>query len=405
MKKLLSVIVPVYGEAEYLDQCISSIVNQSYQHLEIILVDDGSPDECPDICDKWAAKDKRVVVIHKKNGGLVSARKVGMEASHGSYIGYVDGDDWVDADYYSNLVEKIEHCGADVVTCGYSKELFGKSIRCSNPLPPGVYSREILEKEVFPRMMYDDSIAMGCVCTYVWNKLFKRELIYSHQMNVDDEIVVGEDSICVYPTLMDCSVLVVSEQGGYHYRQRMNSLLRNVNNNGNGIKRLKTFYKCFDKVAVHEGKPEWKIGEQLKQYYICQLMMMVDSLYCVCPKLGAEFPFFDVKENEHIIVYSAGAFGIHLYNHYRNSQYVELVAWADPDYLQYSQSDYAVISPEEAIKKEFDKVVIASVDGRFIAEARERIASMGVDAAKVIDFTGYKSEIRKILVSVGMLNE
>ncbi len=101
---LISVIVPVYKVEAYLNRCVESIVNQSYSNLEIILVDDGSPDRCPEMCDVWSQKDKRIKVIHKENGGLSDARNAGMAIATGTYIGFVDSDDWIDRDFYEKLL-------------------------------------------------------------------------------------------------------------------------------------------------------------------------------------------------------------------------------------------------------------------------------------------------------------
>ena len=107
MGELISVIVPIYRVEKYVEQCIQSICNQTYRNLEIILVDDGSDDECPQICDRYAQRDERIKVIHKENGGLDSARKVGILAATGKYIGYVDGDDWIEPEMYEKLLESI----------------------------------------------------------------------------------------------------------------------------------------------------------------------------------------------------------------------------------------------------------------------------------------------------------
>ena len=103
MEELISVIVPIYKVEAYLERCIRSIVNQTYKNLEIILVDDGSPDSCPDICDVWKEKDDRIKVIHKKNGGLSDARNAGMQIMTGTYISYIDSDDWVANDMYEKM--------------------------------------------------------------------------------------------------------------------------------------------------------------------------------------------------------------------------------------------------------------------------------------------------------------
>lgn len=115
---LISVIVPVYKVEAYLDKCVRSIVDQTYRNLEIILVDDGSPDRCGAICDAWAEKDDRIKVIHKKNGGLSDARNAGMEVATGEYMGFIDSDDYAAPDMYRLLLERLTADGSDIAACG-----------------------------------------------------------------------------------------------------------------------------------------------------------------------------------------------------------------------------------------------------------------------------------------------
>ena len=115
----VSIIVPVYKVEKYLRKCIDSIINQTLKDIEIILVDDGSPDNCGKICDEYAAKDTRIKVIHKENGGLSSARNAGMEVAEGEYIGFVDSDDWIESDMYMTLWQKAKDINADLVNSDY----------------------------------------------------------------------------------------------------------------------------------------------------------------------------------------------------------------------------------------------------------------------------------------------
>ncbi|MBQ4243839.1 MAG: glycosyltransferase, partial [Clostridia bacterium] len=116
---LISVIVPVYKTEKYLDRCVNSIVNQTYKNLEIILVDDGSPDRCPELCDRWAEKDNRIKVIHQENGGMSAARNAGLRIAKGDYIGFVDSDDWIDNDMYEYLYILLINNQADYSTINY----------------------------------------------------------------------------------------------------------------------------------------------------------------------------------------------------------------------------------------------------------------------------------------------
>ena len=107
MDEKISVIIPIYKVEKYLNRCVESVVNQSYQNLEIILVDDGSPDNCPKMCDDWAEKDNRIKVIHKENGGLSDARNAGLKVAMGEYISFVDSDDWIAKDFYEVLIRVL----------------------------------------------------------------------------------------------------------------------------------------------------------------------------------------------------------------------------------------------------------------------------------------------------------
>ena len=116
---MISVIVPVYKVEDYLDQCVQSIVSQTYTDLEIILVDDGSPDNCPAICDAWAGRDSRIKVIHKENGGAADARNIGLSYAHGDFIAFVDSDDMIHATMYQRLLEVLLKTKSDIVECEY----------------------------------------------------------------------------------------------------------------------------------------------------------------------------------------------------------------------------------------------------------------------------------------------
>lgn len=378
----ISVIVPVYGEDEYIGECIKSIVNQTYTNLEIILVDDGSPDKCPIICDDWKRKDKRVRVIHKENGGLVSARQAGIEVATGKYITYVDGDDWIEPQTYMDMMEVMQENDVDIVITGFQKDIFGKSIPCYNKIKEGIYDRKHLISEVFPAMICEKDTFQVGLFTYVWNKLFKKDLIYQYQMKVDKRIVIGEDSACVYPALLEAEAIAITSQTGYHYRQRMDSLLRTTKNEGGGIKRLQLFYDYMKKI-FEESLFNEVLKEQIFYFYVSHMIMMSDNLVKVYPGLGKTFPFMELN-GERLIIYSAGAYGIHVYNQFRGMKEFKVVAWIDPDYEYYDKSGYDVVSVEKGLKEEYDYILVASVDREYIADTIAILKNNKVDEDKII---------------------
>lgn len=169
-RDLISIIVPVYNVADYLDRCMDSILNQTYQELEIILVDDGSTDASSAKCDEYAERDSRIKVIHKKNGGLSDARNAGLELATGDYIGYVDSDDWIEPDMYACMHQACVGHGAQVAVCRYFSEYRDRTVSGGNgsivPL-----SRDALLK------IYISGSEEYIIYNSVWSKLFRRDLV------------------------------------------------------------------------------------------------------------------------------------------------------------------------------------------------------------------------------------
>lgn len=167
---LISVIVPVYNMEQYLERCVNSIVDQTYRNLEIILVDDGSTDRSPRMCDEYAAKDGRIKVVHKVNGGLSDARNAGLQVATGNYIGYVDSDDWIEPQMYQRMYEAcIEH-QAQVAVCRYAK-IYRDHVDREGNGQVTVFDREGILK------IYLTDQPEYVVYNSVWSKLFAREVV------------------------------------------------------------------------------------------------------------------------------------------------------------------------------------------------------------------------------------
>ena len=213
---LISIIIPVYKVEKYLEKCIESVLKQTYTNLQIILVDDGSPDNCGKICDEYAKKDPRIEVIHKVNGGLSDARNVGIAKAKGKYIGFVDSDDYIKEDMYEILINLIKEYDADVSICNLYDVIDGKEYIRNNENGIQEYSRLEILKEV----LLDKNIQ-----SYAWNKLYKKELF--------DEIkyLIGkkyEDIGTTFYVFEKCNKIVVTSEPEYYYLKRSDSLVNNV---------------------------------------------------------------------------------------------------------------------------------------------------------------------------------
>lgn len=208
---LVSVIVPVYGVEAYLSICIDSLLAQTYRNIEIILVDDDSPDQCPQICDDYACRDERVRVLHQKNGGAAHARNVGMNLASGAYIAFVDSDDVPHPDYLEKLLQQMEDNDADISVCAYQK-LFVSRREVQKNLRTGVFSAE----------EYLGDFIRDWNCGLLWNKLFRRDVLRGVRF---EEGHVIDDEFFTYKAVMNAKKVVLCDETLYDYRQRNSGVM------------------------------------------------------------------------------------------------------------------------------------------------------------------------------------
>ncbi len=220
----LSVIVPAYNVEEFIGQCIESILRQSYQDFELILVDDGSKDNTGKICDEYAKENVRIKVIHKDNGGLVSARKTGINNAAGTYVTYVDGDDWLKQDAFELMCQKATETQADIVIADLVS--VGKEQKkLIQNLEGGFYPKDKLEKEFYPRMLADGEYFSFGIQPSLCGRMFRRDMILPLQLQVNEKIRLGEDAACCYVCFLKAdSLYYMKGQSLYYYRMRDTSI-------------------------------------------------------------------------------------------------------------------------------------------------------------------------------------
>lgn len=220
---LVSVIIPVYKTEAYLPRCFESLLSQTLKDLEVILVDDGSPDNSGKICDEYAEKHSIFRVIHKENGGAQLARVAGIQAATGKYLAFLDSDDFIMPDMFSSMVEAAEIHGADLVAVGFTRDYGSYQEPYENLIPSGVYRDEQLswlrENAVFSIEAMTQSFA-PCV----WNKLFLRESMQDILLHCKDKLSFGEDALHTFAALFSSKcVVVINEQQCYRYQLREGS--------------------------------------------------------------------------------------------------------------------------------------------------------------------------------------
>lgn len=207
---VISVVVPVYNAGKYFDNCISSIVNQTYKNLEIIIVDDGSTDDTPRACDEWAKKDSRIKVVHKENGGASSARNTGIDNATGDYIGFIDADDYIDADMYEAMLNDILENDADAARCGMVRNFEDGRIEnwggSENKKP------YIVDKK---KLLCDIGEGVGILPASPCNKLFKKSCIGNTRF--DTKYKFAEDTLFNFMVAQSINTMVYHDVFRYHY--------------------------------------------------------------------------------------------------------------------------------------------------------------------------------------------
>ena len=263
---MISVIVPVYNVEKYLRKCVESILGQTYTDFELLLVDDGSPDGCPRICDEYAERDSRVRVIHKSNGGLISARNEGIRAARGSYVCILDGDDWALEGMLQFIHDTVAQSPEppDMVLFAAHNVYEDHMEETLNNVPEGYYGRKRLEKEIFPYLLTDtrSGLQAGVIQAHTWDKAFKRELIAEHYTR-EERIRVFTDVPMTYECLLHCRSAFICNEPLYMYNKTNEGSIR-AKSRENLL--TKSFYYLITYMREHMSGLGPEIDRQLNEY-------------------------------------------------------------------------------------------------------------------------------------------
>lgn len=265
-KPLISIIIPVYNTSRYLNRCLEAVTGQTYKKIEIILIDDGSIDNSGALCDEWKRKDERIIVIHKENGGLSSARNYGVEVSNGDYIGFIDSDDWIPNDYYEYLLKRSIAHDADIVSCSFQRVKDGET-------PHQIEGKEVIFKGNQILTEYLNSAIAGgdndCSCC---TKLYKRKYVVNHSF---EEGIIFEDVIYNWEMLFEIETYVrlYSKKYYYYWNDTSTTVSRFSKKNLDLIYGAELIYNFSKK---HNGPKELS-----KQYIVkCHFSILIRLLKC-----------------------------------------------------------------------------------------------------------------------------
>lgn len=398
---IVSVIVPIYEVEKYLRKCIDSICNQTYKQLEIILVDDGSTDSCGSICDKYSKVDKRIVVIHKKNGGLSSARNAGLDVASGAYIAFVDADDFVHPQFIEILIGLCEKYECDIAQCDFL------TISEQSLILPLNSQRSLIS--------YTGKQALHQLCIgkedvkYIvaWNKLYKRELFYEIRYPLGK---IHEDEFTTYRIIWKAKKMIITNQYLYYYLQRPESIMGRKYS----VKRLDALEAFRERLDfLKENKLEKEYFATIQKYIdliernykalkdniendgdICAILLkekqQLEEQFPQLPVLEEVFrsrwnidtcPF---PQNARLVLYGAGKWGQAYYQWIIKNHWGIIIGWIDNFWNVIKNLEYPITPLDSVLSMSYDFVLVTIQSKIVQKEIIHNLKCWGVPERKIL---------------------
>lgn len=380
----VSVIVPVFNTAQYLRQCLDSLVNQSLRELEIICIDDGSTDGSADILDEYAAKYPHIKVIHKENGGVVSARRSGEAVANGKFIGYVDSDDWTEPEMYQQLYNCIANNEAELVASGYYLE-GNYTSELYDGVEIGFYGEEKIEN-LRENTMYcmpkkDVGLRASLCC-----KLFSKRLLERIRFQVPTDIYMSEDKMQLLACILECRSAYVLKKAYYHYR--INPTSSTHSGNPSYLLYVDKVYQFIRKLYSHPNFTA-TMRQQAELYIVEMLLAGINT------RLGFQtrnLLWFDpywlesIPAGSRIVLYGSGEAG----RKYRTQLLVRechiYAGCIDFEYERLKDEVLQIQSPAALPAMNYDYIVITVKNPLKARQIREKLGELGVESEKILWF-------------------
>nr|WP_302141821.1 glycosyltransferase [uncultured Schaedlerella sp.] len=386
MNGRLSVIVPVYNVEKFVGSCITSIKNQTYQNLEIILVDDGSTDSSGSICDHFSNEDRRIKVIHKKNGGLRSARYAGLEAATSKYVTFVDGDDYINLMMYEQLMKLMSENNVDMVSsgciCFWDKDDW-KAIK-DDSIEEGLYDRKMLEEKIIPNMLWCRLRNDWSVSPTLCNKILKKDLLKDCYKNMEKEsLYYGEDVAAIYPYILKSQKIYFTQDCYYYYRQRpRGEVAPYISKDAFFDDLYKVYSYLRDQFADNAQRDV--LMKQLDSFYVNKIKSHNWKYHDIrSTGISYLFPFDKVEKGSQIIIYGAGRVGFEYYEQVIELQYCKVVLWVDKNYLNYKNKKISSIT--DIAKVNYDFIVLANSSIDVKKSITKHLLDLGVPFDKIVN--------------------
>ncbi len=378
--KELGIVVPIYNAGLYLEECVNSILNQSFANIKVVLVDDGSTDGSSYICDRFEEKDSRVQVIHQKNQGKLMARYNGVRELDCKYVTFVDADDWIDCNAYMKMKEYME-TDIDVISfriIRYYNEI--KQSITNNICPAGKYDEQKIKDVVFPIMIWDDEKKTCGLDPSLANKIVKKELVEQALFQAKHlNISYGDDVVVTYSLMLQAQTLIISDESLYYHRKRKDGEIAPYFTDKDFYKKLSRLYNYLQDILGEE----YGFIRQLDYFYELSVRTYLKKYGDKKEHIRYLFPFDKIACGAKIILYGAGVIGQTYQEQFTRLHYGEIVTWIDKQYTLYSNLD---IKGVEVIKniETYDYIIIAIGAEAVAQKIKQDLIAMGIDKDRII---------------------
>lgn len=383
---LISIIVPVYNSERYLEQCVRSIIQQTYTNLEIILVDDGSCDCSGALCDLLAKEDCRIKVVHKTNGGQQDARTAGIKLASGKYLGFVDSDDWIEPEMYRFLYDSIE--GAELSTTGLYREGTDGTVyeKWNDMFVPGTYSitDSCFAENLIIYKDYQRGAVIGGISNNLVDKLFLTSIAKQVADSANIKVVHEEDFLFLLIYILHCNKVCITDKVFYHYRNNPDSV---TNSTTPRYLVDQTYYyqTVIKELEVHPCKEV--LINQFQRRFLYSIFTLVGkelgiTNYNQYPNLI--FPKPQMLKNKKIVLFGAGKVGSSYLRDWEMKNICQVLAWVDNSRNNLNIGKRVVQNPEVITTMEYDFVVCAVMKKRDAENIKHQLVLLNVPESKIL---------------------
>lgn len=381
---LLSVVIPVYNAEATIERCLQSVLNQKYNNVEILVIDDGSTDRSVEICTQIAQSDERVRFIKNAHSGRVITRNIGIENSNGNYITFVDADDYIAVDRYQNMMSEIDDC--DLLNAGYMEQYIidsssdicmsrgqAKFKKVADGVWNGIYEGDSLVSYIvqsYQNNIYED------YNPFLWSKIYKTDIMKRIYKYVDVEIDYCEDVVLYHRYLLECKKVKGIKDYGYFYVK--NNLERDKYSEESRIDNMLKIMNCEKQFLKNEDRCFTKALETMCGKVIKEAVKYWGG------EVGIYYPYYGRLSGKRVILYGAGNVGKSYYKHIKDDEECELVAWVDGNSESIRKQLLPIDDFNCLFEMEYDYIIVAVFDKIIYEQIKISLENQGIEENKIL---------------------